>query len=177
MREDFFSEQKGLLEIFFFTFLTGKVLSRSKKLISWIWRLFRFRGLRSPKKCIIKNVRLSVRLSFGLSALCRGQSEDTIVTFNLEFGMWTQNVNISSHFFDIIFILITKGILPQTLTALTLKRSKVVSICSLYFCHWFFYRHICLRWLSTVRHNMIVQSHSTENSTCLVLIIYVLSDN
>ena len=54
----------------------------------------------------------SVCMSVGLSVLCGGHSEDTIVTINLKFGMWTQNVNISSRFFDIFFILIIKGSLP-----------------------------------------------------------------
>jgi len=48
---------------------------------------------------IIKNVRLSVCLSVCLSVLCGGHSGDTIVTINLKFGTWTQNMNISSRFF------------------------------------------------------------------------------
>ena len=99
-----------------FTFPIGKVLSRSKKLISRFWRIFTFWGPRSPKKWIIKNVRLSVCLSICLSVclsvLCGGHRGDTIVTINLKFGMWAQNVNISSRFFDIFFILIIKGSLP-----------------------------------------------------------------
>ena len=90
------------------------------------------------EKVDLKNVRLSVCLSVYLSILCGGHSEDTIVTINLKFGMWTQNVNISSRFFDIFFILIIKGSLPYMLTALTLKRSKIVSFCSLIFCNDFF---------------------------------------
>jgi len=73
-------------------------------------------------------------LSVCLSVLCGGYSENTIVTINRKFGMWTQNVNISSRFFDIFFILIIKGSLPLMLTALTLKRSKIVSFCSLILC-------------------------------------------
>ena len=82
-----------------FTFPIGKVLSRCKKSISRFWRIFTFWGPRSPEKWILKNVRLSVCLSVCLSVLCGGHSEDTIVTINLKFGMWTQNVNISSRFF------------------------------------------------------------------------------
>jgi len=48
-------------------------------------------------------------MSVCLYVLCGGHSEDTIVTINLKFGMWTQNVNISSRFSDILFILIIKG--------------------------------------------------------------------
>jgi len=46
-----------------------------------------------------------------LSVLYGGHREDTIITINLKFGMWTQNVNFSSRFFNIIF-LITKVSLP-----------------------------------------------------------------
>jgi len=93
-----------------FTFPIGKVLSRSKKSISRFWRIFTFLGPRSPKKWILKNVRLSVCLSVCLSSV--EVIVRTIVTINLKFGMWTQNVNISSRFFDIFFILIIKGSLP-----------------------------------------------------------------
>ena len=53
-----------------------------------------------------------VYMPVGLSVLCGGHREDTIVTINLKFGMWAQNVNISSRFSDIFFILIIKGSLP-----------------------------------------------------------------
>jgi len=55
---------------------------------------------------------MSVCLYVCLSVLCGSHSEDTIVTIILKFGIWTQNVNISSRFFDIFFILIIKGSLP-----------------------------------------------------------------
>ena len=73
-----------------------------------------------------------------LSVLCGGHSEDTMVTINLKFGMWTQNVNISSRFSDIFSILIIKGSLPLMLIPVTLERSKIVSFCSLIFCNDFF---------------------------------------
>jgi len=82
--------------------------SIAKKSISRFWRIFTFWGPRIPKKWILKNVRLSVCLSVH----CGGHSEDTIVTINLKFGMWTQNVNISSRFFDIFVILIIKDSSP-----------------------------------------------------------------
>jgi len=52
---------------------------------------------------------MSVCLSACRSILCGGPSEDTIVTINLKFGMWTQNVSPASRFPDIIFILIIRG--------------------------------------------------------------------
>jgi len=66
----------------------------------------------------MKNVRLPVCLCVYLSVLCGGHSEDTIVTINLKFGTWTLNVNISSRFFDDIFILISKGSLPYRIVLL-----------------------------------------------------------
>jgi len=106
-----------------FTFPIGKVLSRSKKSISRFWRIFTFLGTSGAdyKKCpsVCMSVCLPVCLS-SVEVVVRTQLSRSIWNSGCGLRMWTAVFIFRYH------ILIIKGSLFETITTLTLKRSKIV---------------------------------------------------